>query len=489
MTTSTRILEMYNSRPYQTLASFYNKQTVFNILKIERNENRHSAFLCWLFNPNGGHNLGDAPLKKFLGLYASLAPVTPLTNAFITGNYDLDVIEFTTEKMTEKGRRMDVWMILRITVDNDEYIVPVVIENKIYSGQSKKQTEDYHEEINALVNSTGDKYIPVEVFLSPGEKEKATCPSFINITYQQLLDWVLEPVFLLDPISETGLLLEAFIRNLSKPAALSKDDDSNKNLKNEEDSILAVSKREADSLNELYEAYSDILNHAIVAVVGDKARGLFADYDDIRTAIETEGSMELLQDFWDTNSDIFRSVLYVCKGRISPAHPEKVLECFKTTRRDNSKYVVEEPDGWGNWVPANLELSRPMSKGRAACAFFSAWVRKNRSATLQDVLNAFPLTLNTYYGHRKDGRFDSIIYTSPDDEMAISTTPGSSFKILLKKATWEFYLDGKCGRAYLDSSDEVLYFVKMWRKADFENLLKHIDQNPQLFKDLRIRQV
>lgn len=487
MNTYHQILEMYNAKAFRSLSAFYNKQTVFNILKIERNENRHSAFLCWLFNPNGGHGLGGAPLKKFLGLYASLAPVSPLTNAFITGNYDLDVIECTTEKMTAKGRRMDVWMMLRVTVDNEEYIVPIVIENKIYAGQSRNQTEDYHEEINTLVNSTLEKYVPVEVFLAP-EGKKATCPSFTNISYQQLLDWVMEPVFLLDPLSETGQLLEAFIRNLSKPAALSLDDTSNK-LKNEEDSILAVSKREADSLNELYATYTDLLNYAIVAVVGDKAKGIFANYDDIRTAIETEGSMELLQDFWETNSDIFRSILYVCKSIISPTHPEKVLECFKTSKRDNSKYVVEEPDGNGNWVPAIPELSKPMSKGRAACTFFSAWVKKNRDSTLDDVLKTFPLALNTYYGHRKDGKFDSIIYTSPDDEIAKSTTPGSSFSIPLKKATWEFYVDGQCGRAYLDSTDEVLYFVKMWRKADFENLLKHIEQNPQLFEDLRIRRV
>jgi hypothetical protein len=488
MDTKNLILEMYNAKSFRSLSAFYNKQTVFNILKIERNENRHSAFLCWLLNPNGGHALGDAPLKKFLGLYASIAPVSPLTNAFITGNYDLDVIECTTEKMTEKGRRMDVWMIIRVNVDNEEYIVPAVIENKIYAKQSRNQTEDYHKEINALKHSTSEKCVPVEVFLAPDGKEKATCTSFINISYQQLLDWVLEPVYLMNPASETGELLEAFIRNLSKPAALSLDDDSNKTLKSEEDSILAVSKREANSLYELYDGYSDLLNHAIVAVVGDKAKDLFCNYDDIRTAIETEGSMELLQDFWETNSDIFRSILFVCKTKISPALPEKVLECFKTSKRDNSKYVVEKPDEQGNWVPAIPQLSKPMSKGRAACTFFSAWVQKNHDKTLDYVLNTFPLTLNTYYGHRKDGKFDCIIYTSSDNKIAKSTTPESLFSIQLKDATWEFYTDG-CGKANLDSIDEALYFVKMWRKADFENLLKHIEQNPNLFGDLRIRRV
>ena len=45
----------------------------FNVLGIERSENRHSAFLQWLLNSKSSHGLGESPLKKFLALVATLA--------------------------------------------------------------------------------------------------------------------------------------------------------------------------------------------------------------------------------------------------------------------------------------------------------------------------------------------------------------------------------------------------------------------------------
>lgn len=61
-----KIIDMQNDSIYQNLSASYNKQNIFSILKIERNENRHSAFLCWLFNPDSEHGLGLIPLKRCL---------------------------------------------------------------------------------------------------------------------------------------------------------------------------------------------------------------------------------------------------------------------------------------------------------------------------------------------------------------------------------------------------------------------------------------
>ena len=50
------ILTFYNNQIFQELKAYYGKTTLFNILKIERNENRHSAFLAWLLDENGRNN-------------------------------------------------------------------------------------------------------------------------------------------------------------------------------------------------------------------------------------------------------------------------------------------------------------------------------------------------------------------------------------------------------------------------------------------------
>jgi hypothetical protein len=65
------ILRIKNNSVYQELKSYYSQSTIFSALGIERNENRHSAFLCWLLDPKSDHQLGVEPLKKFLALYAA----------------------------------------------------------------------------------------------------------------------------------------------------------------------------------------------------------------------------------------------------------------------------------------------------------------------------------------------------------------------------------------------------------------------------------
>lgn len=66
------IISFYNNQMYQELKAYYGKTTLFNILKIERNENRHSAFLAWLLDENGSHGLGEEPLKRFMRLLSKV---------------------------------------------------------------------------------------------------------------------------------------------------------------------------------------------------------------------------------------------------------------------------------------------------------------------------------------------------------------------------------------------------------------------------------
>ena len=45
---------------------------IFQILRISKNEIRHSNFLSWLLETNGSHKLGDIFLKRFLREVLSL---------------------------------------------------------------------------------------------------------------------------------------------------------------------------------------------------------------------------------------------------------------------------------------------------------------------------------------------------------------------------------------------------------------------------------
>ena len=46
------ILDFYKLPEFQKLNAYYMQSTVFNVLGIQRSENRHSAFLAWLLNPD-----------------------------------------------------------------------------------------------------------------------------------------------------------------------------------------------------------------------------------------------------------------------------------------------------------------------------------------------------------------------------------------------------------------------------------------------------
>ena len=99
------IISLYRKQAYQELNAYYQHQTVYNVLGVERNENRHSAFIAWLLNPKESHSLNDHPLRKFLALTAAKAYYDRDVNCreevlrhLITGNYELKAWTIKTEQ-------------------------------------------------------------------------------------------------------------------------------------------------------------------------------------------------------------------------------------------------------------------------------------------------------------------------------------------------------------------------------------------------------
>lgn len=92
-----KILNLINSIEFQELNSYYNEKTMFSALNVERNENRHSAFVAWWLNPKSEHGLGDAPLKLFLRLMATKRWDANLRddlyNRILAGNYNITLKE------------------------------------------------------------------------------------------------------------------------------------------------------------------------------------------------------------------------------------------------------------------------------------------------------------------------------------------------------------------------------------------------------------
>ena len=329
-----RTLNLLNSKAFGRLNAFYHQTTLFNVIGAERSENRHSAFIAWLLNPESSHGLGTVPIKLFLRLVATLkwgrqTFGNVLYRKVLAGNYEVDFVEpVETEKcLGNKNDRIDIWMVLRLTYEEDGIEVcqsfPLVIENKIYSSEGRNQTKRYHDLMIKYISSiskSGDTFKPIGILLSP-EGKKPDCSQFTSMTYQELLDYVLEPVSMMISSSDGRSFVESYIRNLSKTA------------EGQDYSPIAISETERSLIKDVYNVDPALLDSLLAAVFGSKVDGVLNGNAD---SLENEDERLLLQEVWDSYEDIFKAVAFV-----SYCDKKEILsKLFKGNNRDNTKYRV-----------------------------------------------------------------------------------------------------------------------------------------------------
>jgi hypothetical protein len=502
------VLNLYKTPEYQKLNAYYEQQTVYNMLGVERNENRHSKFIAWLLNPNESHSLKELPLRRFLSLVAALATdedkcydQEDVRTHLITGNYRLNVQEIKTEQSiaglvqnniedldsiieknengsfkSDSQNRFDIWMLLQISFNNRfdkevTYHIPIVLENKIYSNEgnatnpSKAQTVRYSEAMGVICNSLGlgvfknPYYQPLMVYLTPSGANKPMSDAFIHIEYQQLLDYVITPAsmnsHLQNATTEVQVMIDGYIRNLSCPASNDEKDYS----------ILAIAQSEDESLEVIYN--SKAFQTAFRALYYNEAKNLLEE--NFETADETT----LVTDFWNSNENLFKVVLYNhCKN--NPDNLKIISKVIKTNNRDNTRYLIGI--GEDNWLNAN---GKPASKSEASYLIFKAYLMEYPATTLAELRKAFPCEkLNAYY---YDRYYNDLFYESNPDNVdetgyEILTYTAGKHKGKEAKAKWDFYLDEE-KLLPIENGQKNAMCVKMWRKGDFDKLVEFVEEN------------
>ena len=428
------------------------------MLGVERSENRHSAFLCWLLNANASHGLGEEPMKKLLRLYASKMEAD---NSFrimlMTGNYELDMSDIVTEKTTadiedgkrsrtKKKDRMDVWatMTLKDNAGNDQPVA-MVIENKIYSGEGTDQTERYHQYIS---NVCENGIRPIEIFLTPSGAKAPVCNEFVHINYQELLDSVVLPLIFQDMSAEASQIISDYIRNLSKPSTA---------IDGKTYSILAISATEKVRLLDFYEHHKLLFNTAMV--VGNMQK--IGNDPKCRKLIEETEDQDLLAELWHSNEDLFKVVLYVLKEKsdammFSPS----IYDCvFKETNRDTTKYNVfcnGKVIGWH------------LNQAQTALHVFRAFLENNNHASIEDLRSAFPRELNNYHYFQN---LKYLFYPAAADNPLWDCG-----KLEGKRGSGDFYTKEK---DLLTTTNGKVMCVKWWKKTDgsFQKLIDHVNNN------------
>lgn len=104
---------------------------IFEALKVEMSENRHSAFLAYLLDSNKGH-YQTIFLEKFLERITNTPGLKTKLKNFKSENCE----SITTESSTHQSRRIDILMKF-----NNGY--HIIIENKINAYDQEAQIRDY----------------------------------------------------------------------------------------------------------------------------------------------------------------------------------------------------------------------------------------------------------------------------------------------------------------------------------------------------------
>ena len=158
----------------EPLYKWTNEVNIFNILKLNRIEIRHSNMLSWLISPNETHGLGDKFLKKLL-IYATngtnmaiMRGLTPI---------DIDLMELSNVVIYREKDNIDVLLI------SEQNKLILAIENKIGTGEHSNQLNRYRE---LLQLKYGNEYRFVLVYLTPEGLEPSDPENWISMSYSFL---------------------------------------------------------------------------------------------------------------------------------------------------------------------------------------------------------------------------------------------------------------------------------------------------------------
>ena len=149
---------------------------IFNILDIERNEMRHSAFLAELLNAQGSHGQGS----KYLDLFLEQVGVVDFNSKTSMSVVEYHIGEVDNEE--KKGGNIDILI-------RDRENRCIIIENKIDARDQSKQLKRYHSSLKK-----SDKLFYLNLFGEKPSKESTDDlkdSDYSIITYRSdILKWL-----------------------------------------------------------------------------------------------------------------------------------------------------------------------------------------------------------------------------------------------------------------------------------------------------------
>lgn len=288
------IIKFKNDPDFQKLENFYYSKSFSEILGVSRREISHSGFLAWLLGNLESHNLGEFPIKKFLDIILKFSndklksKHNDLFNSFVTEDYSIERLFIKSEYAIKNVGRLDIYIELTLLIAGKTKNIKLVIENKVESRENNDQTNSYFNFFNPTEN---DENIVIYVYLTPIStlelieltEPECNCKAFIQINYQSIVDYLIEPALNQNISTRTQNILTEYLKSLSQPSIDEEADGHKQEL------IMALGNEERKLLSSFWEKNQKLILASLYAISSDPEQERDTR-DSIREALDSLSS-------------------------------------------------------------------------------------------------------------------------------------------------------------------------------------------------------
>lgn len=268
------IIKFKNDSDFQKLENFYYSKSYSEILGVSRREISHSSFIAWLLNNVESHKLGDFSIKKFFDIILKFSNEeqkikhTELFNSFVTEDYDIDNLTVNTEFSIKNVGRIDILVELDFLFQNIKRNIKLVIENKVESKENNDQTNNYYNYFN---KTEFNNDIILFIYLTPIStldlieltEPECNCKSFIQINYQSIVDFLIEPALSQNISDKTKNIITEYLKSLSQPSIDEFAEEHKKEL------IMALGNEERKLLSRFWNKNQKLILASLYAISSD----------------------------------------------------------------------------------------------------------------------------------------------------------------------------------------------------------------------------
>lgn len=268
------IIKFKNDPDFQKLENFYYSKSLPEILGVSRREISHSGFIAWLLDNSESHGLSYYPLRKFLDILLKFSndqqkqQYKDLFDSFVTDDYSVKHLLVKSEYAIKSVGRIDIYLELVLLVSGKELTLKLIIENKVHSKENNDQTNTYFKyfEQNRLEGE-----IVIYVYLTPIStlelieltEPECSCKQFIQINYQALVDFLLEPALNQNISLKTKNIIIEYLQSLSQPSINDETEGHKQEL------IMALGSEERKLLSNFWNKNQKLILSALYAISSD----------------------------------------------------------------------------------------------------------------------------------------------------------------------------------------------------------------------------